>query len=88
MRENKILWYVVCAILCWALYAATFDTRGNFDPVAQSDVIEHRIGWRLGTVASDANRSIEEQNRGAQRVVDGRARRVHKRVDEHETKKR
>lgn len=81
MRENKFLWYIALALICWALYTSVFDTGGNFDPTTHLDVIEYRLGYRLRSLAGQANDTIEEENRAMQGVVDGRARRVRKKVD-------
>lgn len=83
MQTNKYLWWTATAMAAWALYAATFDTTGRFDPVAEFDVVEYRIGSRLGIVAKRANQTIVDQNRGMQGVVNGREHRVNSRVDEN-----
>lgn len=82
MKQNKILWWVATGIVAWALYAGTFDSRGNFDPVADSDVVGWRIGYRLGMASDGANQAIADQNAGVQGAVNGRAKRVHRKVDE------
>jgi hypothetical protein len=71
-KQNKFLWYVAMAIVCWGLFTATFDGAGNFDPTTETDVIEYRISSALGMVVQDANRSIDETNQGMQDVADGR----------------
>ena len=68
--------------ICWLFYAAVFDTDGNFDPTIQTDVVEFRIGYRLGNAAQRTDEAITEQNREMQGAVDGRERRVNRKVTE------
>lgn len=82
MRENKILWYVVLAAVCWALYASMFDTSGGFDPTTEFDVVEYRIGYRLGMAVERTDRAITDQNRAMQGAVHHRERRVNRKVEE------
>ena len=68
--------------ICWLFYAAVFDTEGEFDPTLHLDVVEFRIGYRLGNVAQRTDDAIVEQNRGVQGAVNGRERRVNRKVNE------
>lgn len=72
MKQNKILWICAALLLAWVTYVATFDSAGNFDPIADVDVVQYRLGVAVGTVADDAERSIEETNENMQGVVNGR----------------
>lgn len=85
MSQNKLLYSVALAIVAWALYTAVFDTAGNFDPTTELDVVEYRIGRKLGMVADGANAEIERQNRAAQGAVNVRERRIGNRVESDTT---
>ena len=80
---KKFLYLVALAGVAWLIWAAVHDTDGRFDPSMQWDVIEYRVGYRMGDLPGDANREIDRQNRGMQKVFNDHDRRIERQSEEH-----
>lgn len=81
-RDGRgFLWWVAFGGICWLFYASMFDVEGNFEPTIHTDVIEWRIGYRLGNAAQRADDAVVQQNRDMQGAVHHRERRVNRKVE-------